>query len=85
MYSLVLLADKDREMGAIIEIERYSTKLRLLRVTGWVLKFNSLVRARDQPVCKDLVADDLREAELRWIKSIQRQVFSTEYKDLLSG
>ena len=56
------------------------TKLKLLRLTGWVLKFIGLIRnTRSQPRQEGLDANNMREAELKWLKSIQNHVFSTEF------
>ena len=86
---MVLVADKDRDtanLETLFDLRRYSTKLKLLRVTGWVLKFIGLLRnTRSQPRQEGLDANDMREAELKWLKSIQNHVFSTEYKKLLSS
>ena len=89
VHSLVLVTYQDRDtidLEVIVDIKRYSTKLRLLRVTAWILKFIRSVRAtRSQPVQKGLNANNLKEAELKWLKSLQKHEFSIEYATLLSG
>ena len=89
VHSLVLVADKDRDtidLEAIIDIQRFSTKLKLLHVTAWILKFISATRAtRGQSLHTGIDANELKEAERRRIKSIQRHEFATEYRNLLSG
>ena len=86
---MVLVANKDRDsvnLETLFDLRRYSTKLKLLRVTGWVLKFTGLIRnTRSQPSQDGLDANNTRETELKWLKSIQNHVFSTEYKKLLSS
>ena len=73
-------------METLFDLQRYSTKLKLLRVTGWVFKFIGLLRnTRNQPRQEGLDANDMREAELKWLKSIQNHVFSMKYKKLLSS
>ena len=85
----MLVADKDRDtvnLEILFDLQRYSTKLKLLRVTGWVLKFIGLIRnTRSQPRQEGLDANNMREAELKWLKSIQNHVLSTEYKKFLSS
>ena len=81
VHFLLLNASEDggrADLDAIIDIQRYSRKLKLLRVTGWVFKL-------DQTVDKNVTAIELTEAELKWLKSIQQVAFGTEYKELLSG
>ena len=89
VYAMVLVTNKDRDtvnLEALFDIQRYSTKLKLLRITGWVLKFISLIKyTGGQPRQRGLDANHLREAELIWLKSIQRHAFPAEYKKLLSS
>ena len=75
-------------LEAIMNIERYSSKLRLLRVTSFVLRFVANLKARNQARDKDrrdLSAAELKEAEDLWVKSIQRNAFMEEHQRLLNG
>lgn len=70
----------------IMDIERYGSKLRLLRVTAYVLKFIRLLRGdRGAVKSKDLRAEDLNFAEVTWIRGVQAHSFATERQDLLHG
>ena len=70
----------------IMDIERYGSKLRLLRVTAYVLKFIRLLRGdRGAVKSKDLRAEDLNFAEVTWIRGVQAHSFGTERQDLLHG
>ena len=86
VHAVVLVADKDRDtinLETLFDLRRYSTKLKLLRITGWVL---SLMRnTRSQPRQEGLDANNMREAKLKCLKSIQNHVISTEYKKLWSS
>ena len=63
----------------------YGTKLKLLRVTGLVLKYVDMLKAKGgRSMCK-LEVKELREAEVLWIKDIQRQCFADEYRKLHWG
>ena len=73
-------------LDTIIDVKRYSSKLKLLRVTALVMKFVTQLKETATEVnhC-DTTVMDLREAESRWVKSIQRSSFAKEYRRLLSG
>lgn len=86
IHSMVSVAGNGEtrlNLEAIMDISRWNSKLKLLRVTGTVLKFIRLLKSKDRAnVSKDLTAEELREAECLWIKSIQRNNFPEEYKQL---
>ena len=71
----------------VIVLERFGSRLRLLRVTALVIKFTKILiqKVRDQgiPEPKGLSARDLKSAEEPWVKSIQQQAFPSEYHELL--
>ena len=71
----------------VIVLERFGSKLRLLRVTALVIKFTKIliqkVRDPGNPEPKCLSARNLKSAEELWVKSIQWQAFPREYHDLL--
>ena len=70
----------------IMDIERYGSKLKLLRVTAYVLKFLRLLRGdRGAVKSKDLRAEDLNFAEVTWIRGVQAHSFATERQDLRHG
>ena len=86
-HSLVSLAEQDdtRNLSRLFDMTMYGTKLKLLRVTGLVLKYVDMLKAKGgRSVCK-LEAKDLREAEVLWIKDNQRQCFADEYRKLHWG
>ena len=63
-------------IGKVITIEKFSCLKKLLRVTGYVLRFvRNLRRCLDgkEKVIGELVAKDLEEAERVWL--IHEQVF----------
>ena len=73
-------------LDMIIDVKRYSSKLKLLRVTALVMKFVTQLKEKATEVNhRDTIVMDLREAESRWVKSIQRSSFAEEYRRLLSG
>ena len=70
----------------IMDIERYGSKLKLLRVTAYVLKFIRLLRGdRGAVKSKELKAEDLNFAEVTWIRGVQAHSFATERQNLLHG
>ena len=76
VHSLVSVAKKDDqllEMETIFEIKRYSSKIKLLRITGIVLKFVNLLRWNERTrVPQMLNGTNLEKAEILWIESIQK-------------
>ena len=70
----------------IMDIERYGSKLKLLRVTAYLLKFIRLLRGdRGAVKSKKLKAEDLNFAEVTWIRDVQAHSFATERQNLLHG
>ena len=60
----------------IMDIERYGSKLKLLRVTAYVLKFIRLLRGdRSAVKSKELKAEDLNFAEVTWIRGVLASSF----------
>ena len=88
VHSLVSVVKEDQllEMEAIFEIKRYSTKIKVLRITAIVLKFVNLLRQQERTrVPQTLNGMDLEKAEILWIKSIQKSLFSEHYQKLIDG
>ena len=84
--SLVSLTDIPFSLAKIeliMDCSRYSTMVKLWRVTALVLRF---VRKLKQEIndrgTELLSADDLREAKILWIKSIQATAFSEDIQRL---
>ena len=64
-------------LDTIIDVKRYRSKLKLLRVTALVMKFVTQLKEKATEVNHhDTIVMDLREAESRWVKSIQRSSFA---------
>ena len=73
-------------LDTIIDVKKYSLKLKLLRVTALVMRFVTQLKERaSKDNYSDTLVMDLREVECRWVKSIQRKSFAEEYRTLLSG
>ena len=69
-----------------MDIERYGSKLKLPRVTAYVLKFIRLLRGdRSAVKSKELTAEDLNFAEVTWLRGVQAHSFATERQNLLHG
>ena len=68
VHSLVSVTNNDDrllDLESVLEIKRYSTKVKLLRVTGTVLKFITLLRSNDRTrISQTLNGTDLNEAEI---------------------
>ena len=86
-HALVLAADEHPicTVSDVIDITRYSFRIKVLRVTAWVLKFVRKFKSKEGNLDMKLEARDLREAEHVWIRDIQRKCFTSEYRELVSG
>ena len=74
------------DLAAVIDIERYSSKLKLLKVTALVLRVLTYMKSRHcESNVRDPTAAEVKEADVLWVKSIQRTTFTKEYQRLLSG
>jgi hypothetical protein len=69
----------------IIDVEKFSSKERLLRITARVLRFVKRARKQRGPFATELRAEELREAEKLWVQSIQNDSFAEELSCLKSG
>ena len=73
-------------LDTIMDVKKYSSKLKLLRVTALVLKFVTQLKVKTSGSSHhNTDVMDLREAESQWVKSIQKHSFAEEYRRLLSG
>ena len=69
-----------------INIEKYSTYLKLLRVTAYVHRFiRNCRRPRDERLTNSLSATELKEAEVKWLRSCQTTNFQDEVENLQSN
>ena len=79
------------DLNKVIDIERFSSLRKLLRVTCYVLRFVNALKTKKldkQTVAKrseHLTSSEARQAELLWIRSLQGQSFSNEISFISSG
>jgi len=66
----------------VMDMTRYSTLHKLIRVTALVLKFINLCRRSCSSTQKELASADLTMAERLWVKSIQAVSFALEIQAL---
>ena len=73
-------------IGAIMNCDEYNSKTKLLRITALVLRAVRKMRRVDDDTIKDgeLTADNLKEAEKLWLKTIQFSSFPEEIRRLNS-
>lgn len=87
-HSLVTLANdhcKLVKISNVVDCHRYSSKMKLLRVTAYVLRFVALLRRRADVTTSLLTAEDLKKAEVLWIKDVQSSAFSEEIQHMRTG
>ena len=73
------------QIEKIIDIRRYSTKIRLLRVTARVICFWQVIKRKCRITSFDLSAIEIEEAERIWIRRIQSSEFQEEICCIRSG
>ncbi|XP_071037206.1 uncharacterized protein [Parasteatoda tepidariorum] len=65
----------------LIDISRFSSYMKLLRVTAWIFCFSYNCRSK-QHISIDLACDELNTAKNYWILTVQKQCFSAELNAL---
>jgi len=63
----------------IIEISKFSSYMKLVRITAWIFRFLRNCRSK-QRLYSDLTADEIVKAKEYWILTVQRQCFPEEIK-----
>ena len=72
-------------MAAIIKLEEFSSRYRLLRVTAWVLKFVDCLKRKMKCKTSKLMTCDIKGAEKAWIRDIQGNLKLEKGFDQLKG
>ena len=74
-----VIAEKSPQgLEAIIDLQRYDSQHKVIRITAWVYRFVNNARMNDRVVSKTLSIDETRSAEVNWIKQIQGKTKSCE-------
>ena len=66
----------------VLDPAAYSSWLRLVRVTAWILWFWHNLREIDRRSAEVLIVEELKQAEKYWIKFAQRDRFGAEIESL---
>ncbi|GFQ65603.1 integrase_H2C2 domain-containing protein [Trichonephila clavata] len=69
----------------VINLTKYSSLQKLLRVTVWVLRFVHNIRNRLNKRCNELTAKEIDGAEKFWIRLVRRDAFAEEVNCLLKS
>ena len=74
-----LISEKTQEgLEAIIDLQRYNSLHKVIRITAWVYRFVNNARLKARVTCKVLNMEETRAAESNWIQEIQTKVKSYE-------
>ena len=74
-----LISEKTQEgLEAIIDLQRYNSLHKVIRITAWVYRFVNNARLKSRETCEVLNMEETREAEYKWIQEIQVKVKSCE-------
>lgn len=72
-------------ISAIIDIERFGSRMKLLRVSAYVLRFIANLRKQNADrTTTHLTVTELQQAEILWVKSCQTSVYREEIENLTS-
>ena len=66
------------QLEKVIDPQRYSKKIQLLRVTALVIRFIRRIRNQPCAMSTELNADEIIEAEKLWVRGIQTTAFAEE-------
>ena len=74
-----VIAEKSPQgLEAIIDLQRYDSQHKVIRITAWVYRFVNNARIKDRVVSKTLSIEETRSAEVNWIQQIQGKTKSCE-------
>ena len=62
----------DFNLETVIDIARYGSKLKLLRITSLILKFIALLKSKNDDQSRELYGDELMAAEDKWVICLYR-------------
>lgn len=79
------IQEKPIDLRETIDVKRYSTMRRLLKVTGYVLRFKQgMTKKLKEKMSLVLSAEEINKAEELWIKCLQNESFTEEVSYLKS-
>lgn len=68
-----------------IQSDKYSSFIRLIRVTGWIIRFINRLRKSSTEPGKELTSKELQSATIKWCKYVQNKNFSDVFRSISSG
>ncbi|XP_068717083.1 uncharacterized protein [Montipora capricornis] len=69
----------------LIDMSRYGTWLKLIRVTAYVLRAVKLFKTKSRSCERELSADEVRQAEIKCCLWVQEVVYKEEFEKLKAG
>ena len=83
---LISTFDKNFGVSSIIDIANYSSYMKLLRVTRWVIKFIEKLKLLKNPnhtYKPYITSSNINEAKVLWIRDVQKDILTSfNYQDL---
>ena len=82
--AVLSVAQEIKQVGDVIDSNRFSSLRKLLRVTAFVKRFIGNLRIHrkgEELISDELTAEELRNAEIDWIKDAQQDMKSRENFD----
>ena len=76
---------QENGLDKIVNLERYSSLRKLLRVTSYVLRFiHNCKSNKDKRTISTLSVEEIQNASIQWIKTVQESAFQEEIKSINS-
>ncbi|GBM17523.1 hypothetical protein AVEN_198026-1 [Araneus ventricosus] len=79
------VSDKNVEIPILLDLFRFSRLLKVYRITAYVMRFINNIKRNSIKLSGQLSSDEILNAELHWVKIIQRKHFEKEISDLSKG
>ncbi|GFQ76350.1 integrase catalytic domain-containing protein [Trichonephila clavata] len=67
-----------QQRESLVDINRFSSLKKLLKVTAWVFRFVNNARIVNKSMSFYITADEIQHAEYFWLKYVQYEFYSTE-------
>lgn len=83
--SCLLCFISSESFSCLPDINKFSSWLKLIRTTGWCLRFVKKLRNHHEQFQKELTVEEIEEAEKIWIKKSQYESFLEDLKKIKDG
>ncbi|GBM00479.1 hypothetical protein AVEN_111714-1 [Araneus ventricosus] len=79
------VSDKNAQIPTLLDLSHFSRLLKVYRIIAYVMRFINNIKRNSIKLSGHLSSDEILNAELHWVKIIQRKHFEKEILDLSKG